>query len=320
MEQDIEKKQDVASIPVKISSSVPGVDKIGAIRTVDCPKPKLMRSNQPENNFPLEINKSNYVKAKAEVDLFLSMFESCSSNDVSLRALETGLQQKLELLERKNKEAGLHVTDLETAVNCLQTNIDSIQNDLNLVDKLSHENQELKQNLKEERLKYTSLEENHERKCKNFEKQVEDIQEECEKKLLRAKQEAEEKLKEKDNEMTEKLQAKDTEIEKIKKEKHSEISLLTMEFEGKISKLQQQKVAVTMNQQQQSSNNQEIFRKKLHHLKQEYEEKISSLKAQVDGLHSQLRRESLKDVQMPTHNKMSVSNSLPLGSKRMRRF
>lgn len=254
---------------------------------------------------------------KADIDLFQSMFESWSGNDASMRSAESDLQHKLEICENKNKDATARISDLETTVSNLESCIDSLHNDLNLVEKLSIENQEMKRKLEHEEFKFGMLKKEKNEICRNLQNQIKTLNEAHEKTVLALVSENEEKIKEMTKEIKAQLSAKDVEIENIKKEKQSEISITTIDFEDKIAKLQRQKAVVSMKQQQQSSNNQEIFRRKLQHLKQEYEEKMSGLKNQVSNLQAQLRQEINKE-NYATQNRMS--STIQSSTKRMKRF
>ena len=256
-------------------------------------------------------------KPKANIDTFLSMFESWNDQNVSIKSEGSELAQKLEIAETKKRNAEARISDLESTVTCLQSNIDSLHNDLDLVDKLHTENQELKQKLSDEDKRYETLQKSSEDKLKALESEIKYNQGQYDKELLEVHEETKRKVEKIDSEMIERLQEKDAEIEKIRKAKQSEVSLLTIDYEDRISKLQRQKVAVTMNQQQQSSNSQEIFRRKLQHLKLEYEEKMSSLKNQVSHLQSQLRQDVNRDS---TQNRVMMSSNNQPAGKRMRRY
>ncbi|XP_076463177.1 uncharacterized protein LOC143295391 [Babylonia areolata] len=74
-------------------------------------------------------------------------------------------------------------------------------------------------------------------------------------------------------------------IAKAKKEKEDEITVLSMEYENKLAKIQRQKSQILQNAQQ--STNQDIFRKKLTHLKKTHEEEVCRLKQHIAQLQSQ---------------------------------
>lgn len=269
-----------------------------------------------ESNISEEL-KGKSEKPKANIDLFLSVFETWNNQNVLMKSESSELANKVEIAERKNTDANRRISDLESTVNLLENSIDSIHNDLDLMDKINLENQELKKKLAENKLQYETLKMGNEEKFKTLENQIQTVRDQYDKEIKELKEKTKNQLDEKDSEMQEKLIEKDNEIEKVKKEKQSEISLLTINFEEKISKLQRQKVAVTINKQQQSSNTQEIFRRKLQHLKSDYEAKMNNLKSQVCSLQNQLRHEMNQES---TQNRMTVSSNNQPVNKGMRRF
>ncbi|KAL8562260.1 hypothetical protein ACOMHN_037216 [Nucella lapillus] len=75
-------------------------------------------------------------------------------------------------------------------------------------------------------------------------------------------------------------------IASAKKEREDEITVLSMEYENKLAKVQRQKSQILQNAQQ--ATNQDIFRKKLTHMKKTHEEETDRLKQQIAQLQTQI--------------------------------
>ncbi|XP_041360304.1 nuclear matrix constituent protein 1-like [Gigantopelta aegis] len=146
--------------------------------------------------------------------------------------------------------------------------------------KIREENiQKLNQKIQENELSHNkeqgdlkrSLEQNYE----NMKTQIK-TEYESEKCLLKKQ------LADKENYISE-LENKINEVQKLKE---SELTKMSIEYENKLIRLQRQKVQTQHNPQNTASN--EIFRKKLQHMKCEYEQEINSLKRTISSLQDRL--------------------------------
>lgn len=252
------------------------------------------------------------TESKGDINLFEDMFQSWKNQEKRSEALGKDLEQKLEIYEKDKEVAERKVVDLEKSVDLLQKAIESLHNDLELTDKLGKENVDLKASVKDLEEKLANHKEESEEKYKNFEKQISEDKSIHENQLKELQLEMSIKLKDKDKIINDYLTEKEEELNKLSREKESEKQKLTVEYENKLVKLQRQKASASINQQQSSSANQEIFRKKLQHLKKEHEAEIRSMRMQIQSLQDQMN--AAKSVQ----NKPSISTQ-PL-FKRARRY
>ncbi|KAK7099878.1 coiled-coil domain-containing protein 152-like [Littorina saxatilis] len=83
-------------------------------------------------------------------------------------------------------------------------------------------------------------------------------------------------------------------------EKEDKITVLSMEYENKLAKIQKQKSQILQNNQQ--ATNQDIFRKKLQHMKKTHEEEVAALKQHIRQLQEQTdSRPQASPVPQPSH-------------------
>ena len=255
-------------------------------------------------------------KSGGNLELFENMFESWRSKEVNLEQDGKTLGQKLENFEVLEKKNIAKIADLNKTVDLLQTSIDVLHNDLGMVEQYHNENAKLKEKLDDKESQVRSLKEQLEQRKKEFKSQFSDVKKEYEIKLHDKEAEHKIQLEKMCSEQNEMILQRDKEIrelkginERVESEKQAELSRMSLEYENKLSKLQRQKAMASLNQQIPSSH-QEIFRKKLQHLKSEHDRETGSLKQQIKSLQSQLAiRES------PHHSRPQLSTVGTLSKK-----
>lgn len=268
----------------------------------------------------LELLKLSFKRTepRGNILLFEEMFQSNKHHEKLSENNEKDLRQKLETSERGKLLAEKKLSDLEKTVSLLEQSIQSLHNDLDLCDKLAQENRELKNvniKLENDLLAQNELQEEQKR---SFEHLLQIEQSKSQKQKEDLEKEMQENLCKQEQKFKEQLEVKYSEFENLKKEKKSEMQKITVEYESKLAKLQRQKATATQNQLQSSSANQEIFRKKLQHLKREHEIEINGLKEQIKTLQAQTAASRPTSVQQGGSQQTPVS-AMPL-FKRMRRY
>ena len=255
-------------------------------------------------------------KSGGNLELFENMFESWRSKEVNLEQEGKTLGQKLENFEVLEKKNIAKIADLNKTVDLLQTSIDVLHNDLHMVEQYHNENTKLKEKLDDRESQIRCLKEQLEQRKKEFKSQFSDIKKEYEIKLHDKEAEHKIQLEKMCSEQNEMILQRDKEIcdlkginEQVESEKQAELSRMSLEYENKLSKLQRQKAVASLNQQIPSSH-QEIFRKKLQHLKSEHDREIGSLKQQIRSLQSQLAIQ-----ESPHHSRPQLSTVGPLSKK-----
>jgi len=278
--------------------------------------------------LPLIEDETSMISSKLEhtrgdIQQFEDMFEQWKQIENTTDKQEKDLMQNMKKLEKENAEHVLRIQDLEMTNGLLQKALDSIHNDLNLLDMVTKENKEFKDKRKAEaeewlskenlmKVEITMLNNTHEKEIKRYKKEMEQM-------LTDHKN----KMRDIENEHSKKIQCMETTIDRMTKRYETDLSLQSAEYENKLAKLHSQKAAAAANQQQQSLSHQEIYRNKLQHMKNEHEAKTNELKSQIRSLQEQLNAQRNVDFHaepIGMHNRMSVSNVGQSGNKRMRRY
>ncbi|XP_060569886.1 immunoglobulin G-binding protein H-like [Ruditapes philippinarum] len=227
-------------------------------------------------------------EAKGDVNLFEDMYQSWKNQEKQSAEAEKILHQKLKICEKEKDIAVRKVKDLEKNVQLLQTAVESLHNDLDIVDKFGKENMELKKEIKEHEETICKQREMFESKCDELVKKNKEVSSKYQKEIFDLREEMERKINAKAKDMDDLKTEKDQELEKLGKEMLLEKEKLKMEYENKLVKLQRHKATFSLNQQQSSSANHEIFRQKLQHLKKEHETEVITYKEQIRHLQEQL--------------------------------
>lgn len=233
-------------------------------------------------------------KPKGDLDMFEDLYESWRTEEEHLEHQSKTLSQKIETYQEMEKISNAKMTDLNKTVELLQASISALHNDLNMTENLGKENNELKSKLDNYQEDIKSLKSEMEEKLRENSSKLSDRENEHKimiqkletgyrKKIDELKSKQDNSFAEKDKEIAE-LRIK---IEEIEKENQSEKIRMSVDYDNKLAKIQRQRAAASLNQQQPSSN-QEIFRKKLQHLKSEYERELFLLKEQVASLKTQI--------------------------------
>lgn len=298
MESYLCKKENAVDIP-ELNISSKATDILVSEKGDNDPKSELNNrsSKNKAASIPTETeiqSRTSNERQKGNLDLFESMFESWREKEVDLEQDGKGLNQKIDTYIEEQKISNAKIEDLNKTIELLQASITALHNELNMVEQLGKENADLrsKLNTSESHVKALKHEDNQKKsefssKLCNIEKEhaskIKIIEEENTRQIDKLTSNLNEIIKQKDKEICELKHN----IEQIEKDKQSELVRMSVDYDNKLAKIQRQKAAASLNQQP-SSSNQEIFRKKLQHLKTEYDREVSNLKEQVASLQSQL--------------------------------
>ena len=260
--------------------------------TVDVDTIEDVKLNTPDNMKDPELEllmlTCKRTEAKGDINMFEEMYQHWKSQGKQSAETEKVLHQQLKICEKEKEIAVGKVKDLEKTVDLLQRTVESLHNDLDLVDKFGKENMDLKKELQENKENINKQKELFELKCIALEKSSKENESQYRKDIYDLQTEMEMKINAKAKDIVDLRAMKDQEIDKLNKEMQLEKEKLKMEYESKLVKLQRQKATVSLNQQQSSSASHEIFRKKLQHLKKEHETEVNSLKEQIKHLQEKL--------------------------------
>lgn len=240
------------------------------------------------------VSKLFMEKNRGKLDVFEDMYESWQTNEENLEYENKSLNQRIESYEELQKISKTKIVDLNKTVELLEASVSALHNELNIVENLQRENSDLKSklNVKEQLMKslkseLEAKENEYKSKLCNMEKEqkikIQNLETENRRLIDDLKSQQNDIIKQKNKEVSDlKLR-----IEEVEKDKQSELVCMSVDYDNKLAKIHRQRAAASLNQQHPSMN-QEIFRKKLQHLKSEYEREINSLKEQVASLKSQL--------------------------------
>ena len=233
-------------------------------------------------------------KPKGDLDMFEDLYESWQTEEENLEYQSKTLNQKIETYQETEKISNARITDLNKTVELLQASISALHNDLNMTENLGKENNELKSKLSNHQQEVKSLKLEMEEKLRDFSTKLSDSENEHKMMIQKLETDHRKQLDEFKSQQDHSFEEKDkkiadlkVKIEEVEKEKESEKIRMSVDYDNKLAKIQRQRAAASLNQQQPSSN-QEIFRKKLQHVKSEYEREIFLLKEQVASLKTQI--------------------------------
>ncbi|KAH3887288.1 hypothetical protein DPMN_011304 [Dreissena polymorpha] len=227
------------------------------------------------------------LEFRGDVSMFESMFQCWQQHNTSSEKTEHKFVKSLEIAEKQNVALEKRISDLENTIELLQESLRSTHNDLHLIDVMSHENADLKGNLRNMAEKHFSIENEMESNIKKLHYQIKEIKNDHSSELLKLKHELEGKIAQKTKEIDVLKCEHLSELNKITKDYQKDIAVTKMEYESKLVKLQCQKAATAVSLQQQSSH-QDIYRQKLQHFKKEHEEEINRLQSQIKSLQTEL--------------------------------
>ncbi|CAC5419292.1 unnamed protein product [Mytilus coruscus] len=241
-----------------------------------------------------------------DLDDFQKSFDHWQNFTESLMKEKSKLQENVNTLSHDKQKLVSKNEELENQIDHLQTVLDFTHKSLHRICDVEEENREVKANL--ERLKADIEDSNL--KMDEKERQHLRIIEEITIDNEKQKEEVKNSMKillENENERNEiSLRKKNSEVEELKeklqvssRESEAEIVRVSMEYEGKLAKLRQKLPSSTAHG---SSTNQEIFRMKLQHMKNEYEREVRLLKEQVSELEE-------RETAHPGGNRMTFTTS-----------
>lgn len=293
---------------VKIEGS-----KIAEIHTNENSEPDPCIKTESSNDLGDILNVEEFcikeqVEFRGDVSMFESMFQCWQQHNTSTENAENKLVKSLEIAEKHNLALEKRTSDLEQTIELLQETLRSTHNDLHVMDVMSHENADLKANIKNMAEKQVSIENEMKSNIQNLHTLRKETEHHHSSELLKLKLEFESKISQKNKEIDAIKSEHLSELDKITKDYQKEIAIFKMEYESKLVKFQCQKAATAMSLQQQSSH-QDIYRQKLQHLKKEHEVEINILKSQVKSLQTELSACKKKE-----------SIGMPVGSSRQKRM
>ncbi|XP_060079691.1 coiled-coil domain-containing protein 152-like [Ylistrum balloti] len=194
------------------------------------------------------------------------------------------VRRDTERLERKN-------TELERTVADLQGMIDTLHKQLHTVCDLEENIRKGKEEIKRKTNELCDAKSEANAQKINHAKLIEKIQAEHSQErneltetFNKEKNMEIDKLREIIEQKNDEIYRMQQKVDKINGEKESEILRISMDYESKLSKLKQKTIPPT----QSNSSNQEIFRKKLLHLKTEYDREVNHLKYTISDLQEKL--------------------------------
>ncbi|CAG5129244.1 unnamed protein product [Candidula unifasciata] len=201
----------------------------------------------------------------------------------------TEVTNHLAEMEENFKRASVHIETLtktnarlQSDCSILQETVGSYQQQLHTVCDLEDEVQNLKQKIAE---KEQDLLNKATESTATIDRIKQAHEYEMESSLASVKAEYDTKITDLESQLkmeTEVERSLQSQLEDLKRDKDKEISRITMEYESKLVKAHRQKAQYI--QQQQQILNQDVMRKKMQHMKENYEGEIAALKSQIQDL------------------------------------
>ncbi|XP_069136046.1 coiled-coil domain-containing protein 152-like [Argopecten irradians] len=234
----------------------------------------------------------SHNKKCLELDCIIDTFDNWQLAIVELVKRKSELSEEAKNVKADKERLERKIVELEKSVSDLQGMIDTLHKQLHTVCDMDEnirkgqaelrnkitELHEAKSELHTEKIKHSKLmEEMLEKHSEEKSKLIDSMNKEKKEEVGKLYQIIEQK----NDEICE-MQQK---LNKSINDKESEILKMSMDYENKLSKLKQK---TSIPPAQSSSSNQEIFRKKLQHLKTEYEREINHLKYAVSDLQEKL--------------------------------
>ncbi|KAK3594780.1 hypothetical protein CHS0354_030723 [Potamilus streckersoni] len=262
---------------------------------------------EKKNSSPEKTSNVSPIPQYLDLDECATEFEKWQEQEQHFHVERIKTLEEHEASKAENCILKNQIAELEKSLTMVQGVIQHHQKDCIQLNELENENRDLKSKLKEKNFTIEQLKKEIDSKIMTYETNFKKM-EEVHKSTL-AKQEIgwkstlETKMEAMTNEIT--LKSKEVDglkerIHEVEKEKAAEILRLSVDYENKLAKFQRQMTASSMNQQ--SSSSQEIFRKKLLHMKAEYEREITCLKVTVSSL-----QDKLADFQSGSSPKLNVN-------------
>ena len=297
MESHLYKKEDTDVPELNVSSNAKDI--LVSEKGDNGPKSELNNRSSKHGTASIlketEIqSKTSNERQKGNLDLFESMFESWRAKEINLEQDGKGLNQKIDTHIEEQKISNAKIEDLNKTIELFQASVTALHNELNMVEHLGKENADLKSKLNKSESQVKALKHEDTQKKSEFSQNLCNIEKEHASKIKFIEEENARQIDKLTSNLNEITKQKDKEIcelkhniEQIEKDKQSELVRMSVDYDNKVAKIQRQKAAASLNQQA-SSANQEVFRKKLQHLKTEYDREVGNLKEQVASLQSQL--------------------------------
>lgn len=237
--------------------------------------------NSQEQTVDTDVSMIPRTDSKGDIELFEQLIDNWKCQEIESQTLENNLKQKVQHLEKREVYHKSRISDLEETSELLQKTIDGIHNELDLIDKLKKELDEKKEIIESLEHKLTLQKSQMDEKVAEHEEQDAQNQKDHENELENLQKEIFNKLQEKDKEISDVLAMKNSEVEQLRKDKNLEIKTLIENYEGKLSAVQEEKMAALMDQQHRFSTNKELMRQRFEYSQRQYETEINQLKDQV---------------------------------------
>lgn len=227
-----------------------------------------------------------------ELDSIVETFDKWQLIISDLTKRKTELTEEIKTLKtdkerifRKNNELEKNIGDLQRMIDTLHKQLHTMCDMEEDITKGQTEIQSKTKDLSDARLEiYTQKMKHNEQMEKLKQENVEEISR-ITKELTEEKNTEIEKLQESMEQKNYEIYHLQEKLEKSFTEKESEILKLSVDHENKLAKLKQK---TSVAPAQSSSANQEIFRKKLQHLKTEYDREVNHLKYTISDLQEKL--------------------------------
>ncbi|KAL4223737.1 hypothetical protein ACF0H5_017203 [Mactra antiquata] len=243
---------------------------------------------------------------KGDTELFEKLINEWNNQDINLQASENLLKQKVQKLEKREVEYKAKISDFEVTFDNMQSAIDSLHHELNLIDEMKKEIDDKKKTISSLESNLIAQKKQAEEKTVEHGQLTTKIHENHEEEIKTLQNEIFSKLQEKDKEIKDVIAMKNSEIEQLKKDKNAEIKTLIDNYEEKLSAAQEEKITALMDQQHRSNTNQELLRQKFEYSQRQYETEINCLQDQI--------RSMQKPLPLPG-NRRSASNKQTVVAK-----
>ncbi|KAL3857946.1 hypothetical protein ACJMK2_012571 [Sinanodonta woodiana] len=250
-------------------------------------------TSEKKNCSPEKKSNISPISQNLDLDECAAEFEKWQEQEQHFHVERIKTLEELEASKAENCILKSQIAELEKSLTMVQGVIQHHHKDCIQLNELENENRELKSKLKEKTSATEQLKKEINSKIVTYEADFKKMEEVHQSTLAKQEISWKSTLETKMEAMTNELHLKSEEVDGLKerineveKEKAAEILRLSVDYENKLTKIQRQMTASSMNQQ--SSSNQEIFRKKLHHMKAEYEREINCLKVTISSLQDKL--------------------------------
>lgn len=201
-------------------------------------------------------------------------------------------------------------------IKTLQDTIRSTLNTLAARCDLQDENKKLKEVIKSMQQKEQQREKEHAEQCAALQRQTQQLNDQHTTNLANQQRMFNAKLAEAEMRHAKQLEHKDTEMTSLKsqsddaeRQHHVQLTRLQMDYDEKMKKLQRQLSAAQVPASKQLATNQEIFRKKVQHMKAEHQQEIDKLQHTIVDLQRQLQQHQDQPPHQSANQRQQASNS-----------